>query len=66
MVNGTKAAIDKFCKLYPRYTLKRTTINTWKTKTSKNKGSTSPLSKKSGRPNYLSDSLMKKAKDIIL
>ena len=54
MVNGAKAAIDKFSKLF-----------CWKTKSSKNKGSTSPLSKnkgstsplstKSGGPNYLSD-----------
>ena len=32
MVNGTNAAIKKFAKLYPKFTFKRTTINTWKTK----------------------------------
>ena len=62
MVNGTKAAIDKFSKLYPRYAFKRTKINTWKTNTSKKKGCTSSLSKKPGSPNFLSNTLMKKRK----
>ena len=64
MVNGTNAAIKKFAKLYPKFTFKRTTINTWKTKYQKNGNET--VLKSIGRPNLLSDILLKKTKDIII
>ena len=64
LLNGTQAAIKRFSKMYPKYDLKRTSINTWKRKC-KNKKESS-LSKRSGRPNLLSDNLIKKTKDIII
>ena len=53
MANGTNAAIKKFAKLYPKFTFKRATINTWKTKYQKNGNET--VLKSIGRPNLLSD-----------
>ena len=64
MVNGTNAAIKKFAKLYPKFTFKRTAINTWKTKYQKNGNET--VLKSIGRPNLLSDILLKKTKNIII
>ena len=64
MVNGTNAAIKKFAKLYPKFTFKRTTINTWKTKYQKNGNET--VLKSIDRPNLLSDILLKKRKISLL
>ena len=30
LINGTKAAVNKFSKIYPKYKSKRTSVNTWK------------------------------------
>ena len=64
LINGTKASIDQYSKIYPKYTFKRTTVNTWKAKCKNNKEG--PLAKNSGRPNVLSNELLKKTKDIVI
>ena len=64
LIHGTKATVDKYSKIYPKYDLKRTSINTWKTKCKSNKEKT--RIKKSGRPNLLSDELLQKTKDIVI
>ena len=50
--------VDKYSKIYPKYDLKRTSVNKWNTKCKSNKENT--LIKKSGRPNRLSDELLQK------
>ena len=30
IINGTKAAINQFSNLYPKYALKRASVHTWK------------------------------------
>ena len=63
-LNETKAALKRYSKIYPKYDLKRTSVNSWK---SKIKGENeNSLAKRSGRPNLLSDDLLKKTKDIII
>lgn len=64
MIHGTQAAITKFSKQYLKLKFKHTTINSWKT-TVKKKGDTYSFKNK-GRPNLLSASLLKKAKDVII
>ena len=32
LIHGAKAAVDKYSKIYPKYDLKHTSLNTWKTK----------------------------------
>ena len=64
LIHGTKAAVDKYSKIFPKYDLKCTSVNTWKTKCKSNKENT--LIKKSGRPNLLSDELLHKTKDIVI
>ena len=32
LIHGTKAVVDKNSKIYPKYDLKRTSVNTWKKK----------------------------------
>ena len=56
-------SIDQYSKIYPKYDLKSTSVNTWKTKCKSNKENT--LIKKSETPNLLSDELLWKTKDII-
>lgn len=62
--NGTQAAQKKFSKIYPKYDLKRTSINSWKVKCKNTKSAS--LDKRMGRPNLLDDNLIKKTKDIII
>ena len=64
LIHEKKAAVDKYSKIYPKYDLKRTSLNKWKTKCKGNKENT--LIKKSARPNLLSDELLQKTKDIII
>lgn len=63
-MNGTKASMQKFSKPNPTFTLKRTFINSWKTKFFE-QGNTITVKRK-GRPNVLSDTLLKPTKDIIV
>lgn len=62
--NGTKEAIKRYSKIYPKYNFKRTSVNSWKGKIKTKKESC--LAKRSGRPNLLDDHLLKKTKDIII
>ena len=64
LIYGTKAAVDKYSKIYPKYDLKCTSVNTSKTKCKNNKENT--LAKESGRPNHLSDEYLQKSKDIVI
>ena len=63
-LNETKAALKRYSKIYPKYDLKRTSVNSWKSKIKDKKENS--LAKRSGRPNLLSDDLLKKTKDIII
>ena len=59
LIQGTKAALERFIKIYPKYTFLRTSISNWKFKIKKDKeGKT--MFKWKGRPNVLSDDLMAK------
>lgn len=67
LLNGTKSALEKFKKKYPRYTFFRTSVNNWKTKIQKNKNHSvsSTVYEKRGRPNLLPGKLLLKVKDVI-
>ena len=65
LAHSTKDALAKFSKQYPKYTLKRTSIISWKA-SFKNNGNSQNL-KKIGRPNHLlslSEELLKRTKDV--
>ena len=62
--NGTKTALKRYSKIYRKYDLKRTFVNSWKSKIKDKKENS--LAKRSRRPNLLSDDLLKKTKDIIV
>ena len=64
LAHSTKDALAKFSKQYPKYTFKRTSINSWKA-SFKNNGNSQNL-KKIGRPNLFSEKLLKRTKDIII
>ena len=64
LAHSTKDALAKFSKQYPKYTFKRTSINSWKA-SFKNNGNSQNL-KKIGRPNLVSEELLKRTKDIII
>ena len=40
LIHGTKPAVDKYSKIYPKYYLKHTFVNTWKAKCNSNKENT--------------------------
>ena len=63
LLHGTKATVEQFNKVYLKYTSVRTTINDWKLKMKKEKDEKTIFFKK-GRPNLVSDDLMKKIKTI--
>ena len=67
LIHGTKSAIDRFSKVYTKYSLKRTTVNGWKEscKKKKNNQPIAPIQRK-GRPNLVDDEMLKKIKDIIV
>ena len=64
LAHSTKDALAKFSKQYPKYTFKRTSINFWKASI-KNNGNSQNL-KKIGRPNLLSEELLKRTKNVII
>ena len=65
LIHGTKAALERFNKVYPKYTFFRTSINTWKFRIKKDKeGKT--IFKQQSQPNLLSDDLMAKEKIIMI
>ena len=69
MIHSTKSAITKFSKMYPKYTFRRTTANSWKRKVISNRkslGQGLPTFSKVGRPNPLGEVLLQKVKDIII
>ena len=64
-IHGTKAALERFNKIYPKHTFLRTSINKGKFKIKKDKeGKT--IFKRKGRLNLLSDDLVAKVKTIMI
>ena len=64
-IHGTKAALERFNKIYPKHTFLRTSINKGKFKIKKDKeGKT--IFKRKGLPNLLSDNLMAKVKTNVI
>ena len=59
---STQAALKKFRSKYPKLTFNRTTVNNWKKKFERPEA----LGRKIGRPNMLSDDIIKKVKDIVM
>ena len=64
LAHSNKDTLAKFLKQYPKYTFKRTHMNSWKA-SFKNNGNSQNL-KKIGRPNLFSEKLLKRTKDIII
>ena len=64
LAHSTKDALAKFSKQYPKYTFKRTSINSWEA-SFKNNGNSQKL-KKIGRPKLLSEELLKRTKNVII
>ena len=66
LIHGTKSAIDRFSKVYTKYSFKRTTINGWKEscKKKENDQPIAPIQRK-GRSNLLDGEMLKKNKDIV-
>ena len=60
LFHETKSAIDRFSKVYTKYSLKRTTVNGWKEscKKKKNNQPIAPIQRK-GRPNLVDDEMSK-------
>ena len=54
LLSESKAALERFNKIYPKYTFLRTSINNWKFKIKKEKEGKTTFKQK-GRPNLLSD-----------
>ena len=64
LIHETKAAIDRFPKVYIKYSFKRTTVNGWKERCEKNDLHSAG---KRGRPNLVDDEMVKKKiKDVII
>ena len=64
LAHNTKDALAKFSKQNPKYTFKQTSINSWKASFRNNKNSQNL--KRIGRPNLLSEGLLKITKDVII
>ena len=64
LAHSTKDALAKFSKQYPKYTFKRTSINSLKA-SFKNNGNSENL-KQIGRPNLLSEEFLKRTKNVII
>ena len=65
LFHGTKAKVERFNKVYPKYTSVRTTMNNWKLKMKEEKDGET-IFKNKGRPNLVSDDFMKKIKTIMI
>ena len=65
LLHRTKATVERFNKVYPKYIFVWTTINNWKLKMKKEKDGKT-IFKKKGWPNSVSDDFMKKIKTIMI
>ena len=66
LIHGTKSALEKFRKKYPKYTFIRTPVNNWKKKNEKHKRNDNVnLHRRKGRPNLLQDEFLVKLKDVV-
>ena len=61
--HSTKDAIENFSKQHPKFTFKRTSINSWKTLLKKSVDN--QTFNKKGQRNLLSETLLKKTKNVI-
>ena len=57
LIHGAKPAVDRFPKVYIKYSFKRTTVNGWKERCKKN--DLHSVGKR-GRPNLVDDLMVKK------
>ena len=64
-LHGTQAAIKKYSLKHPKYTFRRTTVNSWKSKIKNRNSRDAPVFSKVGRPNLLDEVMLQKVKDII-
>ena len=64
LMHGTKFALDKFVKKYPKYTFIRTSVNNWK-KLKKTKTMIMPPCAEEGRPNLSDDEFLGKVKGVV-
>ena len=65
LLHGTKATVERFNKVYQKYTFVRITINNWKFKMRKEKDGNT-IFKEKGQPNLVSDDFSKKIKTIMI
>ena len=66
LIHGTKSALEKFGKKYPKYTFIRTSVNNWKKKIEKDKkNDNATVHRRKGRPNLLDDEFLVKVKDVV-
>ena len=65
LIHGTKTALKRFSKIYPKYTFLRTSINNWKFKIKKDKEGQTIFKRKS-QPNLLSYNLAANVKIIMI
>ena len=66
MIHGTKSALERFGKKYPKYTFIRTSVNKWKKKIEKDKKYDNAINhRRKGRPNILDDEFLVKVKDVV-
>ena len=66
MIHGTKSALEKFGKKYPKYTFIRASVNNWKKKNEKGKrNDNATVHRRKGRPNLLDDEFLVKVKDVV-
>ena len=63
LIHATKTTIDRFSKVYTKYSLKRATVNGWKERCKKN--DLQSIGKR-GRPNLMDGEMLKKIKDVII
>ena len=65
LIHGTKSALEKFGKKYPKCTFIRTSVNNWKKKIEKDKKNDNATVHRKVRPNLLHDEFLVKVKDVV-
>ena len=66
LINGTKSALDKFGKKYPKYTFIRTSVNDWKKNIEKDKNdNNATVQRRQGKSNLLDDGFLVRVKDVV-
>ena len=65
LIHGTKSALEKFGKKYPKCTFIRTSVNNWKKKMEKDKKNDNATMHRKVRPNLLHDEFLVKVKNVV-